>query len=105
MTSEGGDCKVRYVVWGSSRKSVESAADRFADLPEKIRDQILREALDWMGITARPLNDEAMVWLREFLSQELAPEFIEAVLCIMGQRAEKTHEKEGTSSIYAEAME
>jgi len=105
MTSENNDVKVSYVVWGSPRRSAESAADRFADLPEKIRDQIIKEALDWMGIVARPLNDEAMVWLRNFLSQELAPEFIEAVLCIMGQRTKKSHQKEGTSAIYAEVTE
>ncbi len=106
MTARSEDSpKVSYVVWGKPRRDRESATDRFCDLPPKLQDQVLDDCLDWLGITARPMMDGSVPWLKDFLGKELGPEFVSAVLEIMGERAAKTHRREGKTSIYAEAAE
>ncbi len=93
---------MKYIVNGRTRNQAQDAAFAFLDLPERMRHDIVREVLEWAGVTSSPLAGDAPIeWLVELLTcSDCGEDFILAALGRMEAAAKKTGKDTGTGGLF-----
>lgn len=81
---------------------MKDAVCAFLDLPEKMRHDIILEALRWAGVTGLPLaGDEPLEWLTGlFIDTDGGEDFIWSVVYKMADAAKASGHDEGFNRLF-----
>ncbi len=93
---------MQFFINGKTRTCTEDAVCAFLDLPEKMRRDIVRESLQWAGVTSLPMaGDKPLEWLTDlFTDADGGEDFIWSVIGKMAAAAKASGHDEGFNRLF-----
>lgn len=94
---------MKYIVNGSIKHGLDDAATAFRDLPKARRRDLVADALDWMGIQARPMAPQGAMpdLIDSIMAGDGGEELAWLALDRMAKAAERSGKDEGINGLFA----